>query len=66
MLPPVLGTMFITRPAVSDSPSPPEVVNEISSELPTSTEKPGGWLPPGGLPTFSPSIVMRPSLLRPP
>src|SRR6266478_5659393 len=29
-LPPVLGTTFITSPAVSDSPSPPDVVNETS------------------------------------
>jgi hypothetical protein len=35
-LPPVFGTRFITRPAVSCSPRPPEVVNEISCAFPTS------------------------------
>src|ERR1700730_15680388 len=30
LLQPVLGTRFITSPAVSASPRPPEVVNEIS------------------------------------
>ena len=41
-LPPVFGTMFITSPAVSDSPRPPEVVNETSCALPTSAMYPGG------------------------
>ena len=36
VLPPVFGTMFITRPAVSDSPRPPDVVNVTSWELPMS------------------------------
>src|SRR5215467_11209352 len=35
-LPPVFGTTLITRPAVSDSPSPPAVVNVTSCALPTS------------------------------
>ncbi len=65
-LPPVFGTMFITSPAVSDSPRPPAVVNVTSCALPTSAMYAGGWLPPGGLPMFNPSTVIRPSLLRPP
>ena len=36
LLPPVLGTTLITRPAVSDSPSPPAVVKVTSWALPTS------------------------------
>ena len=35
-LPPVFGTMFITSPAVSASPSPPDVVKVTSWALPTS------------------------------
>ena len=65
-LPPVFGTMFIVRPAVSVSPRPPEVMNVTSCALPTSAMYAGGWLPPGGLPMLRPSIVRRPSLLRPP
>src|SRR6267142_4565667 len=60
LLPPVLGTTLITRPAVSDSPSPPAVVNVTSWALPTSATYDGGWLPPGGLPMLSPSTVIRP------
>jgi hypothetical protein len=36
MFPPVFGTTLITRPAVSDSPMPPAVVNVTSWALPTS------------------------------
>ncbi len=36
LFPPVFGTRFITRPAVSDSPSPPVVTNDTSCAFPTS------------------------------
>ena len=36
-LPPLFGTMFIMRPAVSDSPNPPAVTNVTSCDCPTST-----------------------------
>ena len=66
LLPPVFGTMFIVRPAVSVSPRPPEVMNVTSWALPTSAiyaETPPPLL---GAPTFMPSIWMAPSLARPP
>ena len=36
LLPPCFGTMFICTPAVSDSPSPPDVVIVTSWALPMS------------------------------
>ena len=65
-LPPCFGTMFMVRPAVSDSPRPPDVIIVTSCALPMSATKFGGWLPPGGLLTFRPSTVRRDSTPRPP
>ena len=66
LLPPCFGTMFTVRPAVSASPSPPDVVIVTSCALPMSAVKFGGWFPPGGLLMFKPSTVTRDSTPRPP
>ena len=56
----------MVRPAVSDSPRPPDVIIVTSCALPMSATKFGGWLPPGGLLMFRPSTVRRDSTPRPP
>src|SRR6476646_6752079 len=50
-LPPDFGTMFITSPEVSHSPSPPDVENVTSWACPTSKSYIVAELPVGGLPT---------------
>ena len=66
LLPPVLGTRFITGPPMSDSPMPPETATETSSTFTESRTYVDTPPPLNGAATVMPLTVMRPSLVGPP
>src|SRR5687768_15743925 len=66
LLPPSLGRMLSDGPPPSTSPRPPEVIIAISRALPTSEMYDDTPAPLNADPTLMPSILTRPSLLRPP
>src|SRR5215203_3705597 len=65
-LPPYRGTRFIIGPPMSDSPSPPATVTEISSVLIESRIYVDTPPPLNGAAMVMPLIAMRPSLIGPP
>src|SRR5207342_610337 len=62
-LPPERGTRFITGPPVSDSPSPPETITDVSAALFVSYVSVPTPPPPDAAPTVIPLICTLPSLL---
>ncbi len=66
VLPPVLGTRFITGPPTSVSPKPPATTTETSSTLFASYASDETPPPLNDAATTMPLIDMRPSLVLPP